>query len=114
MPGKKIQKIDPLFQLFEHHLVTRSYEDAGKFTKELAAEYLGYLDGTLAHVPFKQRQLVTEDLEAEAHEMLVKKMYGTMKPNDYVNFGGVVHVVAKDEMIWMKFTPKTKTHTEEP
>ncbi len=112
MPGKKRQKVDPLYQLFEHHLVSRSYEDSGKFTKDLATEYLAYIDTTLAHVPFKLRQLVTEDLEAEAHEMLVKKMYGTMKPADYVNFGGVVHVTKQDEMIWVRFTPKTKSLTE--
>lgn len=110
-PMKKNLKVDPLFQLFEHHLVSRSYEDSGKFTKELAAEYLAYIDTTLAHVPFKVRQTVTEDLEAEAHEMLVKKMYGTMRATDYVNFGGVVHVT-KEEMTWVSFTPKAKTLSE--
>lgn len=112
MPGKNY-KVDPLYQLFESHLVTKSYEDSGKFTKELATEYLAYLDGTFAHVPFKLRQLVTEDLEAEAHEMLVKKMYGTMKATDYLNFGKVLHVTKNAEMTWIDFTPKAPAHTEE-
>ena len=112
MPGKK-QKIDPLFELFESHLVSKSYEDSGKFTKELATEYLAYLDGTFAHVPFKLRPLVSEDLEAEAHEMLVKKMYGTMKSGDYVNFGGVLHVSKNEEMTWIRFTPKVKPQAEQ-
>jgi len=112
MPGKNY-KVDPLYQLFESHLVSKSYEDASKFTKELATEYLAYLDGTFAHVPFKLRQLVTEDLEAEAHEMLVKKMYGTMKASDYLTFGSVLHVTKNKEVTWIKFTPKVTTPQQE-
>lgn len=113
MPSKKHKNIDPLFQLFEHHLLTRSYEDAGKFTKELATEYLAYIDSTLAHVPFKLREHVVEDLEAEAHEMLVKKMYGCMKSADYVNFGRVMKVDS-DEVAPFEFFPKVKDTTENP
>ena len=84
---------DPLQQLFEHHLLTRSYDDAGAFTKEVAREYLGYIDSTLAHVPIHMRANLVEDLEAEAHEMLVKKMYGVgNEPESFTNFGKVVRV----------------------
>jgi hypothetical protein len=67
---------DPLFQLFEHFLLTRSYENSAQFTKQLAENYLVYLDSTHAHMPFEARQMVLEDLATEAHEMLVKRMYG--------------------------------------
>jgi hypothetical protein len=73
---KPLQTTDPLLQLFEHFLTTRSYESSAQFTKQLAENYLVYLDSTMAHMPFEARQLVLEDLASEAHEMLVKRMYG--------------------------------------
>lgn len=92
MAPKQNKKIDPLFQLFEHYLLNRSYEDAAKFTREVAEEYLTYLDSTFAHVPFHVRKNLLEDLEVETHEMLVKKMYGCVRPADYVNSGNVIKV----------------------
>lgn len=92
MNTKKPKHIDPLFQLFEHYLVTKSYEDSKEFTKQLAERYLNYLDNTPAHVPFNVRPNLIEDLTAEAHEMLVKKMYGCMHAADYVNSGQVIRV----------------------
>lgn len=88
----KPKVIDPLFQLFEHNLFNRSYEDIEAFTREVAEEYLAYLDSTHAHVPFHLRASLLKDLEGEAHEMLVKKMYGCTKPKDYVNSGTVMSV----------------------
>lgn len=102
-----------MFQLFEHHLLTRSYEDAAKFTKDLATAYLAYIDSTMAHVPLKLREHVMEDLEAEAHEMLVKKMYGCMKITDYQNFGQVMKV-EKNEVAPFDFLPKLEDQTPKP
>jgi len=90
MADKKKKHVDPLYQLFEHYLLNRSYEDASKFTKEIAVEYVAYLDSTHAHVPLHVRKSVLEDLEGEAHEMLVKKMYGCVKSADYQNVGSVL------------------------
>lgn len=83
---------DPLQQLFEHHLLNRSYDDAGAFSKEVAKEYLGYIDATLAHVPLHLRASVMEDLETETHEMLIKKMYGVENLPELNNFGKVILV----------------------
>lgn len=92
MAGKKKKKLDPLFQLFEHYLLNRSYEDSAAFTKEVAEEYLSYLDSTTAHVPFHARKGLIEDLQGETHELLVKKMYGVVRSTDYQNFGSVIKV----------------------
>lgn len=86
---------DPLKQLFEHHLLNRSYEDASAFSKEVAREYLGYIDATLAHVPIHVRASLIEDLESEAHEMLIKKMYGVGPVDEATNFGRVLIVEPK-------------------
>lgn len=104
MGVKTKKKIDPLFQLFEHYLLNRSYEDSAKFTREVAEEYLTYLDSTLAHVPFHVRKALLEDLEVETHEMLVKKMYGCVRPADYMNSGNVMKVT-KNELNTCDFQP---------
>lgn len=79
-PSKKTKTVpvqkDPLYQLFEHFVMTRSYENPAEFTKQLAETYLAYLDSTPCHIPYEARQNALEDLATEAHEMLVKRMYG--------------------------------------
>jgi len=98
MSGKKTKNIDPLFELFEHYLLTKSYDDSAKFTKEVAAAYLAYIDSTPAKVPFENRATVLADLESETHEMLIKKMYGIERSSDYNNFGRVMQIEAGDEL----------------
>ncbi len=89
-PPKNLDAItDPLHQIFEHFLLTRSYENAAAFTKQLAETYVHYLDSTNAHMPFEARQTVLEDLATEAHEMLVKRMYGSNEVIDSVTTGQV-------------------------
>ena len=104
MSGKKSKNLDPLFELFEHYLLTRSYEDSTKFTKEVAGVYLAYIDSTTAHVPFHVRSSVLQDLQSEAHEMLVKKMYGCVRPADYQNFGKVIQVEEGEELRPFEFS----------
>jgi len=87
----KAQHKDPLYQLFEHFLMTRSYENPNEFTKQLAENYLIYLDSTPAHMPFEARQTALEDLAGEAHEMLVKRMYGGFGPQAPELSGHVRH-----------------------
>ena len=110
MGGKlKIRRLDPLFQLFEHYLFKRSYEDLSAFTKEVAEEYLAYLDSTPAHVPYHTRSTLIKDLESETHEMLVKRMYGCMKVSDYQNYGRVVKVTRDEELVSLDFSPPTSS-----
>ena len=109
MALKKKQFVDPLYQLFEHYLLNRSYEDAAAFTKEIAAEYVAYLDASPAHVPHHVRKALLEDLEGEAHEMLVKKMYGCVKAQDYQDVGSVVNVGKKTGLEPVEYFPAPLT-----
>lgn len=100
MRGKKVKKplnLDPLYKLFETYLLTRSYESADSFTTQLARDYIAYLDSTPAHIPIYMREAVMEDLKHEAHELLVKKMYGCVNISDYKNIGKVIGI--KDNMV---------------
>lgn len=110
------KRLDPLFQMFEHFLLTRSYEDSAAFTKQLAEQYVSYLDSTPAHVPFDRRANVIEDLTQEAHEMLVKKMYGTVKPSDYENSGVVMRMVDDAGLSPLEFSASAaeQKSTEKP
>ena len=113
MSGQNKKNIDPLYQLFEHHLLTRSYEDSNAFTREVAEEYVGYLDSSLAHVPLHVRASLLEDLQAEAHEMLVKKMYGTVQPTEYTNYGKVMKVQKDLEISPFEFQPAIKPEQDQ-
>lgn len=104
--------IDPLFQMFEHYLFHRSYDDLSGFTKDVAEEYLTYLDSSRAHVPFHLRSSVVKDLESEAHEMLVKKMYGCVRSDDYLNFGRVMHF-QKEELVSLDFQSRIQSNQDE-
>lgn len=109
MVAKKRKNVDPLFQLFEHYLLNRSYEDSTAFTKEVAEEYLAYLDSTTANIPIQNRATVLEDLESEARELLVKKMYGCVRTSDYVNAGCVMKVKRNAELESFDFEPPLLT-----
>lgn len=103
--GKQKLNLDPLFQLFEFHLFNRSYDDSDAFAKEVAEEYIAYLDSTWAHLPFHTRLNVLKDLESEAHELLVKKMYGCVATTDYQNFGKALRVKKGEELEAFDFEP---------
>lgn len=86
------KNLDPLFVLFEHHLATRSHENSEAFTKRVAEQYMAYLDSTPAHVPFHVRSHLLEDLTQETQSLLIKKMYGCVRSQDYSNMGNVASV----------------------
>ncbi len=109
MKTTKKKHIDPLFQLFEKHLLSKSYDDAAAFTKQLAKEYLAYLDSTPAQIPVHLRASVLEDLELECHELLVKKMYGVISATDYQNSGKVVTYQPKDGLLRVDLSPVSPT-----
>lgn len=109
MTKKMKRSLDPLYQLFEHFLMTRSYDDSAAFTKQLAEQYIAYLDASPAHVPYEARQHLLEDLKSEAHEMLVKKMYGCVDPAEYENRGAVMRVRGDEAAKALSFLPEKDT-----
>ena len=112
MGGKAKKGLDPLLQLFEYYLFNRSYEDIAAFTKEVAEEYLSYLNSNVAFVPFHSRTTLLKDLESEAHEMLVKRMYGCMNLSDYVNSGRLVRLKGRAAITLLEFAPPAASSEE--
>jgi hypothetical protein len=109
MRGKKTKNLDPLFQLFQHHMLKKSYEDSSNFNKDVAADYLIYLESTSAHIPFSVKAAVIQDLEAETHELLVKSMYGCGLPQTSQTYGKVIKVKNNAELSTYEFTPPEST-----
>jgi len=105
MRGKNIKNIDPLFQLFQHHMLKKSYEDSTSFSKEVVTGYIVYLESTSAHIPYNVKAAVVEDLEAETHELLVKSMYGCGSPQASRTYGKVIKVRKNTELSTYEFTP---------
>jgi len=113
MRGKKMKNLDPLFQLFQHHMLKKSYEDSGAFSREVVSEYLVYLESTSAHIPLNVKAAVVQDLEAETHELLVKSMYGCSSPSSSNTYGKVMKVNSKTELSTYEFTaPESSSEVE--
>lgn len=87
-----IDWVDPLYKVFEHFLFTRTYEDSSAFTKEVANQYLAYLDSTAGFIPCHVRKAIEEDLETEIHEMLVKKIYGFQEAPETAPLHGIFSI----------------------
>ena len=113
MSGKKQKNPDPLFQLFQHHLLKKSYEDSAVFNKEVAAEYLVYLESTSAHIPVGVKATVLQDLEAETHELLVKSMYGCRIHQSSHTYGKVIKIKNNTKLSTYEFTPPETTQESE-
>lgn len=109
MRGKKLTNLDPLFQLFQHHMLKKSYDDSAAFSRDVVSEYLVYLDSTSAHIPLHVKAAVVQDLEAETHEMLVKSMYGCGAPSASITYGKVIKVTQNTELSTYEFTPPEST-----
>jgi len=109
MRGKKQNNTDPLFQLFQHHMLKKSYDDSSVFNREVAAEYLVYLESTSAHIPLNVKAVIIQDLEAETHELLIKSMYGCSTPNNSRTYGKVIKIKNSSELSTFEFTPPEST-----
>lgn len=109
MRGKNQKNIDPLFQLFQHHMLKKSYDDSAAFSRDVAAEYLVYLESTSAHIPLNVKAAIAQDLESETHELLVKSMYGCSLPHQSTTYGKVIRINGSSELSTFEFTPPEST-----
>ncbi len=78
-------KIDPLFVIFEKQLFQfhDADQDRGTFVKNVVSEYLAFLRRSSIAVPRALESAVFEELEAQVHVMLTKKMYGCLSLTEY-------------------------------
>jgi hypothetical protein len=79
-------KVDPLYVIFEQHLFgfADPNEDRRKFIATVVEDYLCFLRKNNIIVPVQLQQAICEELGAQVNTMLVKKIYGCLNVNDYV------------------------------
>jgi hypothetical protein len=82
---KLMEKIDPLYVIFEQHLFNFQDSDADRktFIGNIVTEYLSYLRKNNIIVPRSLEASVIEELGAQVNVMLVKKIYGCLTIQDY-------------------------------
>lgn len=86
MRAEKAQKIDPLYVIFEQHLFNFQDSDSDRktFIGNIVDDYLRYLRTHNVTVPKSLEQPVIEELFNQVNTMLVKKIYGCVSLDEYV------------------------------
>ena len=80
-----IQKLDPLYVIFEQHLFNFQDPEMDRKTLvlKIVTDYLDYLRKQNISVPRALEQPIVEELAQQVNTMLVKKIYGCLTPKDY-------------------------------
>ncbi len=79
------KKLDPLYVIFEQHLLNFQDPEMDRKTLilKIVADYLSYLRKNNISVPRALEQPIVEELAAQVNTMLVKKIYGCLDHRDY-------------------------------
>ena len=82
---KQKQQVDPLYVIFEQHLLNFQDPDTDRRTLilKIVAEYINYLRNQNISVPRSLEQPIVEELYAQVNMMLVKKIYGCLTHTDF-------------------------------
>ncbi len=81
----KQAQLDPLYVIFEQHLVNFQDNDLDRksFIGNVLQEYLSYLRRLNITVPKSLEGSIIEELSVQVQTMLVKKIYGCLTIQDY-------------------------------
>jgi hypothetical protein len=85
------RELDPLYSLFEQHLLTALVEDetSDEFVNRVVIAYLGRLVTDGAVIPKSHQMTLESDLKEEVMEMFRKKTYGHFNLSSYRKANGV-------------------------
>ena len=81
----KQNQVDPLYLIFEQHLLNFQDPDTDRRTLvlKIVAEYINYLRKQNISVPRALEQPIVEELYTQVNTMLVKKIYGCLTTQDF-------------------------------
>ena len=105
---------DPLYHVFEYLLFSRSYDDPIELAKAIAAQYIQYLDSSQAYIVENLRQELLDELFVEAHEMLIKKMYGCVEQKFEKHYGKVMQIYQGCELVALEYHSVFNEDTPSP
>jgi len=85
MKKNGLNSIDPLYVIFEEHLLNflDPEIDRKTFIVSIIAEYFKFLRNHNVTVPKQLEQPIVEELGAQINMMLLKKMYGCLTVEDF-------------------------------
>ena len=81
------KKLDPLYVIFEQHLLNFQDPEMDRKTLivKIIAEYLTYLRKNNISVPKALEQPIVEELGTQVNTMLVRKIYGCLTVNEFAD-----------------------------
>lgn len=79
------EKLDPLYVIFEQHLMNFQDPDMDRKTLilKIVGEYIKYLRLKKVHIPRGLESPIVEELATQVNTMLTKKIYGCLNVQDY-------------------------------
>ena len=79
------QKMDPLFAIFEQHLLNFQDPEIDRktFIAKVVADYLTYLRKMNVTVPKTLEQPIVEELADQVNTILIKRIYGCFSIEEY-------------------------------
>jgi len=79
------QKVDPLFSIFEQHLLNFQDPEIDRktFIAKVVADYLSYLRKMNVTVPKTLEQPIVEELADQVNTILIKRIYGCFSIEEY-------------------------------
>ncbi len=85
--SKNNSKLDPLYTIFEQHLFNFNdpEEDRAVFVDQIIKDYLSQTRKLGISIPQEWESQIYEELSFQVNSMLVKKIYGCMTINEYIN-----------------------------
>lgn len=78
-------QLDPLFVIFEQHLLNFQDADTDRksFIKKVVQEYLTYLRKNQISIPVLLEPYIVDEISEQVNKMLVKKIYGCLTIDEY-------------------------------
>jgi hypothetical protein len=85
MKFTKPEQADPLYVIFEQHLVNfqNTEVDRKTFISDVIQDYFGYLRKTKIIIPLSLEKSIAEELTGQVKSMLLKKIYGFHSIRDF-------------------------------
>lgn len=85
MNSSNPNQLDPLFVIFEQHLLNFQEADTDRksFIKKVVQDYLKYLRKNQIAIPVLLEPYIVDEISEQVNKMLVKKIYGCLTIDEY-------------------------------
>jgi hypothetical protein len=108
-------KIDPLYTIFEQHLFNFQDPNADRktFLEAIVKDYITQMRKMGLSVPSEWEEHIFEELFFQVNTMLVKKIYGCLTINEFIENTKDKKVSAKEKARWAAQKKKARVRYQE-